>query len=88
MSAEEQERKEECRREVLRYCANRSVLAFRAETIRNSLHREFHFTLEEINAALEFERGAGRLQVEPHAQGATQFYRVTSEGVLFHERNP
>ena len=83
-----QERREECRREVLRYCANRSVLAFRAETIRNALHREFNFTLEEIISALEFEHGAARLNVEPHSQGATKFYRVTSEGILFNERNP
>lgn len=83
-----QERREECRREVLRYCASRSVLAFKAETIRNALHREFNFTIEEIGAALEFERGAERLLVEPHAQGATKYYRVTSDGILFHERSP
>lgn len=83
-----QERKEECRREVLRYLAHRSVLAFRAETIRNALHREFNFTIEEITAALEFERGADRVSVEPHSQGATKYYRVTAEGILFDERNP
>lgn len=88
MSDEAQERRELCRREVLRYCADRSVLAFRAETIRNALHREFNFTIDEIKAALQFEHGAGRLQVEPHAQGATKFYRVTSDGILFHERTP
>lgn len=88
MSADIQERKEECRREVLRYLADRSVIASRAEAIRNSLKREFAFKLEEITAALEFELGAGRLAVEPHSQGATKFYRVTSDGILFHERNP
>lgn len=85
---EKQERREECRREVLRYLADRSVLAFRAETIRNSLHREHKFSIEEIISALEFERGAGRVSIEPHRQGATNFYRITSEGTLFHERNP
>ena len=88
MAADNQERREECRREVLRFLADRSVLAFRAETIRNALHREYKFKLDEIESALEFERGAGRVAVEPHAQGATRFYRITSEGILFHERNP
>lgn len=86
--AQEQERREQCRREVLRYCAIRSVLAFKAETIRNMLRREFNFTIEEITAALEFENGAGRLQIEKHGQGVTKFYRVTSTGILFHEDQP
>lgn len=88
MSDEAQERRELCRREVLRYCAVRSVLAFKPETVRNALRREFNFTIEEITAALEFERGAGRLQVEKHEQGATKFYRVTTDGILFHENTP
>ena len=39
---------------VREHLANRSVLAFRAETIRTALAKEFDFKLEEINAALAF----------------------------------
>jgi hypothetical protein len=83
-----QHRKEECRGEVRGYLANRSVLAYRAETIQKALRREFDFTLEEINAALTFLRGQGHVSAEPDPDGATPYFKVTSEGILFYERNP
>jgi hypothetical protein len=85
---EQQERKEECRREALRFLANRSVLAFRAETVLLKLNKEHDFTIEEVKAALEFERGAGRISLLPNKQGADRFYKVTTEGMLFHENTP
>jgi hypothetical protein len=85
---QQQERREECRREVLAFLADRSVLAFRAETIRNKLAREHQFSLDEINAALEFQISGGRVTREPDPDGATPFYKVTREGILHHERTP
>jgi ATP-dependent DNA ligase len=83
----DQERREECRREVLRFLVNRNAVASRADTIRNALAREFNFTMAEINAALAFHDSAGHVVVEPDPHGATKFYRATADGVLFHERN-
>ncbi len=84
----DQERRELCRRETLRFLANRSVLAYRAETIRTALAREFDFKIEEITAALTFLLGQKHIEREPDPQGATPYYKVTSEGILFNERNP
>jgi hypothetical protein len=86
--AEKQQRREDCRREVLRYLANRSVLAFSAATVRNALHREFNFTVEEVTAALKFLHGLKFIAIESHEMGATLFHRITSEGILHNERTP
>lgn len=86
MSDLSQERKEECRRRVREYLANRSVLAFRAETIRTALAREFNFGLDEIKAALAFLASAKQAEIERDSLGATPFYTATAEGILAHER--
>lgn len=85
---ERQLRREECRREVLRYMAQRSVLAFRAETILTKLNKEHDFTLEEVKAALEYERGDGRVELLSNTQGRDRFYKVTTAGIRYNENNP
>lgn len=85
---EQQERREESRREVLRHLAQHSVRAFRAETIRQMLAREYDFTLDEINAALSFLGSDGRVSSTPDPQGATLYFRVTAEGTRQIERFP
>lgn len=88
MSDSPQERKEECRRSVRAYLANRSVLAYRAETIRSALAREHDFSIEEIKAALVYLESDKHVAVTPDPDGATPYYRITSEGMRFNERNP
>lgn len=73
---------------MLRYLAGRSVLSFSAATVRNALHREFDFTIEEITAALKYQHGHNRITIEPHEDGATLYHRITSEGILHNERSP
>ena len=90
MSSQEkqQRRREQCRREVLAYLANRSVATLSADAIFEALKRKFRFTIEEVKAGLEFHRSAGRILAQPDPFGATLYYKVTADGILFHERNP
>ena len=84
--SKEQERREDCRREVRRYLADRPSLAFRAETIRRNLDLEFDFTLDEVVNALAFLMSAKQADVEPEGMGATEYFKITAAGTLAHER--
>jgi hypothetical protein len=86
MTPEEQEKREECRRDVRAFLANRSVLAFRAGTIWSKLSKENDFTLDDVKAALAFLVSAGQASVEPESLGATPYYKITADGMLSHER--
>jgi hypothetical protein len=82
-------RREECRREVRRYLAERQALAFPAIAIRRKLrHDGDDFTDEEIVAALEYlvSLDSPHVRVRPDPDGATKYYQATSAGVLAHER--
>ena len=82
---------EDCRREVLRYLAERLALAFPAHAIQRKLRIDGSiFTLEEIEAALVFLlRYPDRplISEQPDCLGATSDYQATTAGVLFHERS-
>lgn len=82
----EKERREDCRHEVLRYLAERPSLAFRASTIAQKLHRENHFTIDEINDALVFLVDSKHAKVDTDSMGSTEFFQITSAGMLAHER--
>ena len=89
MSTDPAVRREECRREVLRYLAERAALAFPAATIRRKLRFDGDdFSDAEIDAALQFLLGLSEPQIktrdDPH--GVTKYYQASSAGVLAHER--
>ena len=82
-------RREECRREVRRYLAERTPLAFDAPTIRRKLRLDGDdFSDEEIEAAAVFlhDLQPPQTQLMPEELGATRRYRITSAGILAHER--
>lgn len=83
-----QERREECRREALRFLADRQVLAHHPHAIRRGLNvgHEHDFTAAEIGAALGFLDSSGLVKSIPHKLGATLYYQATGAGVLAHER--
>ncbi|MDD3887054.1 MAG: hypothetical protein PHI35_09285 [Victivallaceae bacterium] len=84
-----QKRREDCRREVLRFLALRQQLFHEAEAIRRRLNRDgADFTLDEVNAALAFLVSLENVKVNPDPLGATPHYQATAQGVLFNERNP
>ena len=82
----DQEKREDARREVRRYLADRPSLAFRSETIRRYLAREWAFTPEEVRNALAFLVSAHQVEIEPESLGATEYFKVTATGTLAHER--
>lgn len=78
----EQERRDECRREVRRYLAERPGLAFHARTIQGRTN----MTIEEVEASLRFLITAGQAELKHDGLGATRYYKATSAGILAHER--
>jgi hypothetical protein len=82
----DQERREDCRHEVRRYLADRSSLAFRADTIQHYLDREWKFTIAEVRDALAFLVSAKQAEIEPEPCGATEYFKITATGTLAHER--
>ena len=83
----DQERREECRREVRRYLAERPSLAFTASTIARHLKKEFEFEIKEIVDALVFFVSARQAEIIPCDVGATEYFQITAAGTLAHERN-
>lgn len=85
-----QERREECRRKVLGFLAERAAVAHHPKTIRRRLNdgHENDFTDDEIEAALAFliHLAPPRAKAIPEAMGSTLHYQATSDGVLAHER--
>ncbi len=83
----DQQRREECRKEVRGWLANRQRLAFTNETIRRRVNAEGNdFSQEQINDALVFLVGRKHVAMTPDGDGATPHYQATSEGVLAAER--
>lgn len=85
-----QQRREECRLEVLRYLVERQALAFPAHAIRRKLRMDgSDFEDAEIEAALEFLLGFTPdplIKVIHEKLGATKNYQATTAGILAHER--
>lgn len=86
-----QERREECRKDVLGFIAERQAVAHHAKTIRQRLNagHEHDYTDAEIEAALAFLMGVRPdpfAKEVPDPMGATHYYQATSAGVIAHER--
>lgn len=82
-----QEQREDCRREVRRFLAERSQLAFRDQTIQQKLHMEHSFTIGDVRDALAFLVSDKMVEVEPESLGATLYYKITATGIRAHERS-
>lgn len=85
-----QERRESCRREVLRFLAERQAVAHHPKTIRRRLNdgHENDFADAEVEAALAFLTATAPAAVVAVRDplGATRCYQATAAGVLLHER--
>ena len=81
-----QHRREECRRDVLAWLAQRAPLAFRASRVRECINRNnsSDYSQEEIVAALAFRRGMNPPEIEriDDRGGADEHYRATYAGQL------
>lgn len=85
-----QERREECRREVRRFLAERAAVAHHPATIRRALNagHQADWTDDEVETAAIFLLNLTPPQVIARHDhlGATAYYQATSAGVLAHER--
>lgn len=85
-----QERREECRREVRRFLAERAAVAHHPATIRRGLNagHQADWTEEEIELAAIFlsNLAPAQLRAVRDTVGATVYWQATSAGVLAHER--
>jgi hypothetical protein len=85
-----QERREDCRRHVLRFLAERPAGAHHAKTVRQKLNagHEADYELEEIVSALAFLTSTepARVKEIPAPMGSTKYFQATAAGVLAHER--
>lgn len=81
-----QERREECRREVRRHLYERASVAQSVGAIRRGLAADFDFTEAEVRAALLLLKDLGQVKAEPASLGATLYFQITATGTLEHER--
>lgn len=85
--AQIQIRKEDARRETLRFLAERHQLAHEVSAVRRGVNRAgFDFDDTEILAALDILIGLGLVQGIRAPLGATFTFKATAKGVLEHER--
>ena len=81
---EQQERREEVRRNVRGYLAERPGLAFHPRTIARSPF--VSATIEEVEGALNVLTSLGHAEQRRDNLGATPYYQATGPGILAHER--
>ncbi len=82
------ERREEARREVLRFLAERNLLSHSPQAIRSGVNREgFDFSKDEILGAIQSLESGCYLGVRVDPLGSSKTYQVTLAGTLLHERN-
>ena len=84
-----QERRTQCRGDVLAYLAPRSAVSYTTDTIRKRINEESQADYEapEIEAAIAFLVGSKEVKLErQHRHGTAKYYQATSEGVLAYER--
>ena len=86
-----QRRREDCRRDVLAWLAERHPLAFRIARICEHINRRngTDYSEDEIHAALAFRIGLTPPEVEEikDRSGTDHSYRATSAGQLNYERD-
>lgn len=83
--------KQNLREALIEYLAKRSTAKFSISNITRNLARErmvdFVFSEADIAEALAVLNGLGFVRETMPKLGSVREYQVTSDGVLFHERN-
>ncbi len=78
--------KEELRRLVLGWLAQRAALAFNVSSVQRGVSREMAATEPEVLEALLFLESQTLLQIVPNSLGATRYFQITATGTLVYER--
>ena len=80
------QQKEELRRLVLRYLAERAALSYNSASVQRGVSREMAHTIPEAAEALELLLDLGFLKLVPNELGASRYYRISAAGTLAYER--
>jgi len=81
-----QEAKEELRRLVRGWLADRAALGFNATAIHRGVSREMACTVPEVEDAIALLSDLKQLKQVPNRLGATKYWQIAAEGTLAHER--
>lgn len=88
MPEQDQLRREDIRRAVRSYLADRPAVALSPTTIARGLRAEWpDITLTEVSAALQFFVSAKQIEELTESIGSSKYYKITAEGTLAHERS-
>ena len=79
------QQKEELRRLVLRFMAERSALSFHAVSVQSRIAHDFAATVEQTAEALSFLKSSGLLDIVENKMGGTIYYKVNAPGILSYE---
>jgi hypothetical protein len=80
------DQKEELRRGVRGWLADRSALAFNVGTIQRGVSRSIPCTEPEVEAACVLLLDLGHLKEVPNTLGANRYFQIHAAGSLAHER--
>lgn len=85
-----QQQREDIRHAALKFLAERPKLPFGAEPLARMLYRkgllDFDPPVEAVESALRLLQGMELVEELVDPLGASLYYRVTSKGILHHER--
>ncbi len=79
------EQKEQLRRLVLRFMAERAALSYNSASVQRGVSREMACTVPEITDALELLLDLGLLKRIENRLGAARYYQITAAGTLAYE---
>lgn len=83
---EQQQRREDCRREVLAYLATRAAVALGVPSVKRGLSAEWDFTEYEVLHAAQFLMSDGLIVEHVEKLGSSRYYQITANGIRAHER--
>ena len=80
------QQKEELRRLILRFLAERAALSYNSASVQRGVSREMAHTIPEAAEALELLLDLGFLKIIPNTFGASKYYKISATGTLAYER--
>lgn len=78
--------KEELRRLVRGWLAERAALAYNLTSIQRGVGRELACTEPEVAEACQLLHDLGHLKDVPNSLGSAKYYQIHAQGTLAHER--
>jgi hypothetical protein len=78
--------KEEFRRLVLAWLAQRCAVAYNSESVQRGVSREMPCTRPEVDEALHFLFTMKLLNEIPNSMGSVRYFQANAAGILAYER--